>query len=199
MQQNLLLRVDGYAALGLSTGAVGPRALAARATAAPALLRAVVDAARGEPGPHPWALVPAYTTLRGLAPDAAAAAEASLATGLASREPGVVAPALRAASRLGLSAAATRAWALVGDPTVDDPLRAVAIVALGEVALASAPRRAELRARDDLTALLRTALERPALRAAALGALHAIHRDARLTITPRNEAMWLGGWATGAR
>ncbi|MBL9089381.1 MAG: hypothetical protein JNM10_19740 [Planctomycetia bacterium] len=194
VQQNLLLRVDGYAALGLSTGAVGPRALAARATAAPDLLRAVVDAARGEPGPHPWALGPAYRSLRALAPDAASAAEAALATGLASRDGAVLAPALRAAARLGLVGAVERAWALVGDPAIDDALRATALSALGEAALASAPQRAALRARADLTALLRKALGRPALRAAALEALEAIHRDGRVTITARNEALWIGGW-----
>ena len=196
VQQNLLLRVDGYATLGLSTGAVGPRALAARATAAPELLRAVVDAARGDVGPHPWALVPAYTTLRGLAPADAAAAEAALAAGLASRDGAVLAPALRATARLGLGGAVERAWALVGDPAVDDALRATALGALGEAALASAAQRAALRARADLTALLRKALGRPALRAAALAALEAIHRDGRLTITPRNEALWIGGWAS---
>lgn len=194
VQQNLLLRVHGYATLGLSTGPVGPRALAARATAAPELLRAVVDAARGEIGPHPWALVPAYTTLRGLVPADAAAAEAALATGLASRDATVLAPALRATARLGLAGAVERAWALVGDPAIDDALRATALTALGEAALASAAQRAALRARADLTALLRKALGRPALRAAALAALEAIHRDGRVTITARNEAQWLGEW-----
>ncbi len=180
LQQNLLLRVDGYATLGLSTDAVVARV---RSRRAPTAAGDVAARGRGRrarrsrsapvgagprvhdaPGPRPR---------RRRQPPRPRSRRASR-PGTRGRRPrvaGRVAPWRFRARR--------RAWALVGDPSVDDPLRAVALVALGEVALASAPRRAELRARDDLTALLRTALARPALRAAALEALEAIHHDAR--------------------
>lgn len=198
LQQNLLLRVTGYGAFDGTDDAVVARVRAARAGRAALLLDAVVAAARRDPGPHPWALVPAWTALRGDAPDAAAAAEAALATGLASRDPAVVAPALRAAAGLALPGAVERAWALVADPSADDASRSVAMRALGDAALASAVNRAALRARDDLTATLRAALARPALKAAALEALEAIHHDARVTVTARNEASRLATWASPA-
>ncbi len=79
---------------------------------------------------------------------------------------------------------------------MDDALRSVAMRALGDAALAPPRTGGALRACDDLTATLRAALKRVPLRAAALEALEAIHHDARVTITARNEGPRLATWGS---